>query len=59
MILNVIFAGTCGFCPTVIENQGQSNTVVVQQKEVDRVGLFEPTTSVPACFLTQLLLSPI
>jgi hypothetical protein len=33
--------------------QSQINTVVVQQKDMDRVGLFEPTTSAPQpyCFL--------
>ena len=35
----------CYICPTITENESHNNTVVVQQEEMDRVGV-EPTTSV-------------
>jgi hypothetical protein len=34
-----------GFLSYNNRKQSQNNTVVVQQKEMDRVGLVEPTTS--------------
>jgi hypothetical protein len=42
-----------GFLSYNYQKQAQTNTVVVQQKEVDRVG-FEPTTSAMPCKILPL-----
>ena len=44
------------FCPTTTQNHAQINIVFLRHEEVDRVELFEPTTSGPPSICDELTL---